>query len=70
MTSAHQLHGALRMEVLIRAWMFQSSPCVIPVVGSSNINQLRENLSAAEIKLSPVQLEVLNCNIYKSPKYS
>jgi len=57
-------------NTLVLAWMFQSSPRIIPVVGSSNLKQLSENLLAAAIDLSPKHLALLNDNVYNNTVYS
>jgi len=51
--------GATRNQVVL-AWMAQSDPPVIPLVGASTVEQLRENLGALEIVLSTGQMELLN----------
>ena len=45
---------------IIYAWMTQSDPPVIPLVGASTIEQLEENLGALEVRLSPEQMKHLN----------
>jgi aryl-alcohol dehydrogenase-like predicted oxidoreductase len=40
--------------------MLQSDPPVIPLVAASTVEQMRENLGALEIELSPDQMARLN----------
>ncbi|NIV30855.1 MAG: aldo/keto reductase [Anaerolineae bacterium] len=51
--------GATANQVVL-AWMVQSDPPVIPLVGASTVAQLEENLRALEIALSPEQMARLN----------
>jgi len=45
---------------IIYAWITQSDPPVIPLVGASTIEQLEENLDALEVRLSPEQMKHLD----------
>jgi aryl-alcohol dehydrogenase-like predicted oxidoreductase len=45
---------------LVLAWMLQSDPPVIPVIGGSSVAQLEELLDALEVELSLEQLERLS----------
>jgi aryl-alcohol dehydrogenase-like predicted oxidoreductase len=45
---------------VVYAWMLQSDPLVIPLVGASTVEQMRENLGALEIELSADQMARLN----------
>ena len=51
--------GATTNQVIL-AWMVQSDPVVLPLVGTSTMEQMEENLGALEIKLSPEQMARLN----------
>jgi aryl-alcohol dehydrogenase-like predicted oxidoreductase len=51
--------GATANQV-VYAWMLQSDPLVIPLVGASTVEQMRENLGALEIELSADQMARLN----------
>jgi len=51
--------GATANQVVL-AWMVQSDPVVIPLVGASTVDQLEENLGALAIKLSAEQMVRLN----------
>ena len=44
----------------IIAWMRQSSPPVLPIIAASRIEQLKENIAAADIILSDEQIRSLN----------
>ena len=45
---------------VIYAWMLQGNPAVIPLTAPTSLAQLRENLGALNIRLSPDQLQRLN----------
>ncbi len=45
---------------LVLAWMLHHDPPVIPIVAASRIEQLEQNLAAAEIELSGEQIAALN----------
>jgi aryl-alcohol dehydrogenase-like predicted oxidoreductase len=47
--------GATTNQVIL-AWMAQSDPVVVPLVGTSTMEQMEENLGALVIKLSPEQM--------------
>jgi aryl-alcohol dehydrogenase-like predicted oxidoreductase len=51
--------GATANQVVL-AWMAQSEPVVIPLVGASTVDQLQENLGALAIELSAEQMARLN----------
>ncbi len=51
--------GATANQIVL-AWMIQSEPCVIPLIGTSSVEQMRENLGALEIELSADQMARLN----------
>jgi aryl-alcohol dehydrogenase-like predicted oxidoreductase len=51
--------GATGNQVVL-AWMAQSDPAVIPLVGASTVDQLQENLGALTIELSAEQMARLN----------
>jgi aryl-alcohol dehydrogenase-like predicted oxidoreductase len=50
---------AMPMEVAL-AWLLQRSENILLIPGTSSLRHLRENLSAAELKLSPEVIENLN----------
>jgi aryl-alcohol dehydrogenase-like predicted oxidoreductase len=59
------LHSVARevgatLNQVVYAWMVQSDPPVIPLVATSAAEQMEENLSALEIKLSAEQMAQLN----------
>jgi aryl-alcohol dehydrogenase-like predicted oxidoreductase len=54
----HQSGATVNQVVL--AWMLRSLPPVIPVFGVSNMEQLRENIGALDIRLDQDQLNRLN----------
>jgi aryl-alcohol dehydrogenase-like predicted oxidoreductase len=47
-------------NTLILAWMLNSTPPAYPVMAASTDEQLRENLAAVNVKLTPEQMVVLN----------
>ena len=51
--------GATANQVVL-AWMVQSDPLVIPLVGAGTVDQLQENLGALTIGLSAEQMARLN----------
>lgn len=51
---------ALTLNQVLYAWMLGSDPAVIPLVSVSHLDHLREDLSAAEVSLSPEHLALLN----------
>jgi aryl-alcohol dehydrogenase-like predicted oxidoreductase len=55
---AHEL-GATPMQVA-RAWLLDRSPNILVIPGTSSVPHLRENLKAADLKLSPELVSRLN----------
>ena len=51
--------GATPMQVAL-AWLLQRSPNILLIPGTSSLGHLRENLTAAELDLSPTIVERLN----------
>lgn len=51
-------HGNTPAQVAI-AWLLQTSPIMLPIPGTSKVAHLEENLAAAELTLSPAELEML-----------
>jgi aryl-alcohol dehydrogenase-like predicted oxidoreductase len=51
--------GATANQVVL-AWMAQSDPAVIPLLGASTVDQLQENLGAQDVELSAGQMARLN----------
>ncbi|HTB95570.1 MAG TPA: aldo/keto reductase family oxidoreductase [Terracidiphilus sp.] len=51
--------GATPMQLAL-AWLLERSPNVLLIPGTSSLKHLRENLKAAEFKLSPAVLEKLD----------
>lgn len=49
---------------LVLAWMLNSEPPVVPVIGVSSLDQLKENLKAAEIRLDENQQKILDHYFY------
>ena len=51
--------GATPMQVAL-AWLLHRSPNILLIPGTSSVAHLRENLAAAQLTLSPQNLEELN----------
>jgi pyridoxine 4-dehydrogenase len=51
-------HGATAAQVAI-AWLLQRSPAILPIPGTSSVAHLEENVAAAGLELSDVELERL-----------
>jgi aryl-alcohol dehydrogenase-like predicted oxidoreductase len=51
--------GATVNQVIL-AWMLQSTPSVVPLIAASSSKQLKENIDALNLILSPAQLERLD----------
>jgi aryl-alcohol dehydrogenase-like predicted oxidoreductase len=52
-------HDATLAQVAI-AWLLQVSPVILPIPGTSRVAHLQENLAAADVRLSPVDIESLS----------
>src|ERR1700684_3140612 len=42
------------------AWLYHRDVPVIPIIGSRKIEQLRDNLAAADLKFAPAQIQKLD----------
>ena len=51
--------GATRNQVVL-AWLMQTTPPAIPLFGASSAGQMRENLGALDVTLTPEQMSRLN----------
>ncbi|MGW4984312.1 aldo/keto reductase [Streptomyces mirabilis] len=51
--------GATPAQIAL-AWLLHSSPCVLPIPGTSSIAHLEENQAAADLSLTPEQLAKLS----------
>ena len=54
---------------LVLAWMLHSSSRVVPLVTGSNAAQLEENLKAAEVHLTPEDMETLDRPVVEGTTY-
>jgi len=52
-------HDATPAQVAV-AWLLQRSPVMLPIPGTGSIAHLDENLEAAELELSPEEIEMLD----------
>jgi aryl-alcohol dehydrogenase-like predicted oxidoreductase len=50
--------GATPSQVAI-AWTMHRSPSIIPILGARNVGQIRDNLGAIDVKLTPAQMTEL-----------
>ncbi|MCP4166639.1 MAG: hypothetical protein GY759_12210 [Chloroflexi bacterium] len=55
---AEEVNATANQVVL--AWMMQSTPAVIPVIGATTMEQLHEILGAQDVSLSPEQMMSLD----------
>lgn len=55
---AHELNATPNQVVL--SWMTQGSPRVIPIIASSTLDQLHENMNASNLELTVEQLDYLS----------
>lgn len=51
--------GATPMQVAL-AWLLQRSPNILVIAGTSSVSHLRENFQAADLVLSPEQVDTLD----------
>jgi pyridoxine 4-dehydrogenase len=51
-------HGATPRQIVL-AWLLARSPAMLPIPGTGTVSHLEENIAAAEIKLSPAEVESL-----------
>jgi aryl-alcohol dehydrogenase-like predicted oxidoreductase len=51
--------GASPYQVAL-AWLLARSPTMIPIPGTKSVEHLEENVAAAEIELTPAEIESLN----------
>jgi pyridoxine 4-dehydrogenase len=51
--------GATPMQVAL-AWLLQRSPNILLIPGTSSVGHLRENLAAAEVRLTPPMVQALD----------
>jgi aryl-alcohol dehydrogenase-like predicted oxidoreductase len=52
-------HDATPYQVAL-AWLLARSPNMIPIPGTKSLEHLEENVAAAEIELTPAEIEALN----------
>jgi pyridoxine 4-dehydrogenase len=52
-------HDASPYQVAL-AWLLARSPNVIPIPGTKSLEHLEENVAAAELELTPAEVETLN----------
>jgi pyridoxine 4-dehydrogenase len=51
-------HGATVQQVAL-AWQLYRSPRMLPIPGTTTINHLRENLAAADVQLTPDEVDTI-----------
>ena len=58
---------------LALAWLLSKAPYVIPIVGTTSVDHLRENVGASTVELSPAILErleaLINASTVSGPRY-
>jgi len=54
---AHEIGGTLNQVII--AWLRQSDPPILSIIGGSTPEQLAENLGALALELTPEQLKRL-----------
>jgi len=54
--SHRYLRDRVTVSQLALAWLLHRSPVVLPIPGTSSLAHLKENVGAAEIKLSAAEL--------------
>ena len=52
-------HAATPGQVAL-AWLLQTSPVMLPIPGTGKLRHLEENMAAADLKLSPVEVSELD----------
>jgi len=50
---------------LALAWLLQKRPFIVPIPGTTNTENLREDLAAAEVRLEPALLRRLEAHIHQ-----
>ena len=51
-------HGATRTQIAL-AWLLARSPAMLPIPGTSSIAHFDENIAAANVELTPAELDEL-----------
>lgn len=54
-----QHHDATPRQIVL-AWLLARSPAILPIPGTGTVSHLEDNITAAEIKLSPAEVASLN----------
>jgi pyridoxine 4-dehydrogenase len=54
-----QDHDATPRQIVL-AWLLARSPAILPIPGTGTVSHLEDNIAAAEIKLSPAEVDSLN----------
>jgi pyridoxine 4-dehydrogenase len=52
-------HDATTSQISL-AWLLQRSPAMVPIPGTTNIDHLRQNLAAGDIRLSPQEVRLID----------
>jgi aryl-alcohol dehydrogenase-like predicted oxidoreductase len=56
--------GATKAQIAL-AWILAQKPFIAPIPGTTKIDRLKENLAAADIKLTPAELNEINASLAK-----
>ncbi len=60
LTQVAQELGASKNQVVL-AWMMQHQPAIVPIIAASKPEQIQESMGSIDIKLTPEQMETLDC---------
>ena len=59
LTRVAQAHNTSEISI-VYAWLIRNTPSAIPLIATSSVEHLRENMAAAEIVLSKDEMDLLN----------
>jgi aryl-alcohol dehydrogenase-like predicted oxidoreductase len=60
------IEEGISVNQLVLAWMLNSDPFVMPVIGVSSVQQLEENLNVTEVSLNEERMKILNNYFYEN----
>ncbi|WP_027547828.1 aldo/keto reductase [Bradyrhizobium sp. WSM2254] len=58
----HSKKGATPAQVAL-AWLMAQKPWIVPIPGTGNMDQLRENIGAIDVQLTPEDLRELEMGL-------
>ena len=59
-------HGATTGQISL-AWMLEKRPWIVPIPGTRKVERMRENLAAADIRLSLAEVEAIDAELDRIP---